>query len=158
MNDGWLWDSILKTTARPSPMSTAPAFSPGPCTTRGPSVGSVFRWMRLLLYEQCSDHITENRPSSVRLGSRPMCLTMRSYSSGLSPCLSSVALSMALGVNDGANEGFHDPAAVGGAQLGLAGALGMRHEADDVALGVADAGDGAGAAVHVGGVVEPAAD
>ena len=30
MNDGWLCDSILKTAASPSPMSTAPAFSPGP--------------------------------------------------------------------------------------------------------------------------------
>ena len=36
MNEGWLWISILKTAASPSPMSTAPAFSPGPCSTRGP--------------------------------------------------------------------------------------------------------------------------
>ena len=36
MNDGWLCDSILKTAASPSPMSTAPAFSPGPCSTCGP--------------------------------------------------------------------------------------------------------------------------
>jgi hypothetical protein len=49
MNDGWLCDSILKTAASPSPMSTAPAFSPGPCSTRGPVVGSVFRWTRELL-------------------------------------------------------------------------------------------------------------
>ena len=49
MNDGWLCDSILKTAARPSPMSTAPAFSPGPCSTRGPVVGSFLRWMRELL-------------------------------------------------------------------------------------------------------------
>ena len=37
---GWLWDSSLKTTAKPSPISTTPAFSPGPIRTRGPSVGS----------------------------------------------------------------------------------------------------------------------
>ena len=49
MNDGWLCDSILKTAARPSPMSTAPAFSPGPCSTRGPRVGSLRRWTRELL-------------------------------------------------------------------------------------------------------------
>jgi hypothetical protein len=49
MNDGWLCDSILNTAHRPSPMSTAPAFSPGPCTTRGPVVGSVFRCTRELL-------------------------------------------------------------------------------------------------------------
>ena len=39
---------------------------------------------------------------------------------------------------------------------GSAGPLGVRHEADDVALLVADAGDGAGAAVDVGRVVEAA--
>ena len=49
MNDGWLWDSILKTAHKPPPMSTAPAFSPGPCTTRGPVVGSVFKCTRELL-------------------------------------------------------------------------------------------------------------
>ena len=49
MNEGWLCDSILKTAHRPSPMSTAPAFSPGPCTTRAPVVGSVFRCTRELL-------------------------------------------------------------------------------------------------------------
>ena len=31
-------------------------------------MGSVFRWMRLLLYEQCSDHITENRPELGEVG------------------------------------------------------------------------------------------
>ena len=37
---GWLWDSTLKATAQPSPIETAPAFSPGPISTRSPSVGS----------------------------------------------------------------------------------------------------------------------
>ncbi len=46
MNDGWLWLSILKTTAWPSPMLTTPAFSPGPCRTRGPLVGSWPRCTR----------------------------------------------------------------------------------------------------------------
>src|SRR4029453_15555838 len=95
MNEGWLWDSILKTAHRPSPMSTTPAFSPGPWTTRGPLVGRVFRWIRLLLYEQCSDHITEKSPSSVRLGSRPRWVRIRSYSSAVSPCR---ARSSAVGV------------------------------------------------------------
>ena len=49
MNEGWLWLSILKTMARPSPMSTTPAFSPGPCRMHGPWVGSVLRWTRELL-------------------------------------------------------------------------------------------------------------
>ena len=34
--DGWLWLSTLKATARPSPTSITPAFSPGPCSTRAP--------------------------------------------------------------------------------------------------------------------------
>ena len=38
--DGWLWDSILKTTERPPPTSTTPAFSaPGETSTRGESPG-----------------------------------------------------------------------------------------------------------------------
>jgi hypothetical protein len=36
-----------------------------------PLVGSVFSQMRLDLYEQCSDHITEKMPSSVALGCAP---------------------------------------------------------------------------------------
>jgi hypothetical protein len=70
MNDGWLCDSILKTTAQPSPMSTTPAFSPGPWITFGPLVGRR-RCTRELLYEQCSDHITDSTPSSVNDGVRP---------------------------------------------------------------------------------------
>ena len=40
MKQGWLWLSILKTAAWPSPISMTPAFSPGPWITRGPLVGS----------------------------------------------------------------------------------------------------------------------
>ena len=65
MNDGWLCDSILNAATQPSPMSITPAFSPGPCTTRGPVVGNLRRCTRDDLYEQCSDHITEKIPSSV---------------------------------------------------------------------------------------------
>ena len=39
--EGWLWLSTLKAQRRPSPRSTAPAFSPGPSATRAPFVGSV---------------------------------------------------------------------------------------------------------------------
>ena len=49
MKEGWLWLSILNTTAKPSPMSMTPAFSPGPWITRAPSVGSCFRCFRELL-------------------------------------------------------------------------------------------------------------
>src|SRR5580693_2410127 len=66
-------------------MSITPAFSPGPWITHGALVGSPFRWMREDLYEQCSFHIAEKIPSSVKLGTRPISFRMRSYSSGLSP-------------------------------------------------------------------------
>src|SRR5437588_2445765 len=98
MKDGWWWLSILKTAARPSPMSTAPAFSPGPWITCGASVGSFLRKVRELLYEQCSLHITENIPISVRFGSRPRRLTIFWYSSSVSPCWAMRSLVMATGV------------------------------------------------------------
>src|SRR5437764_6030488 len=68
-------------------MSITPAFSPGPWITQGALVGSPRRWMREDLYEQCSFHIAEKIPSSVKLGARPISLRMRSYSSGFSPWL-----------------------------------------------------------------------
>src|SRR6266540_6116273 len=62
-----------------------PAFSPGPWITQGALVGSMRRWIFEDLYEQCSFHIAEKMPSSVKVGVRPMSLRMRSYSSGLRP-------------------------------------------------------------------------
>src|SRR4051794_20547290 len=92
MNDGWLWLSILKMAARPSPMSTAPAFSPGPCSTCGPVVGSCFRNARELLYEQCSDHIAPNTPISSNVGGRlPRSSTILAYSSAVRPCSAAVS-------------------------------------------------------------------
>ena len=32
--EGWLWDSILNANCSPSPISTTPAFSPGPTRMR----------------------------------------------------------------------------------------------------------------------------
>src|ERR1700677_3381488 len=85
MNEGWLWLSILKTTASPSPISTIPAFSPGPQMRRGPVVGSVFSQIFDDLYEQCSLHIAEKTPSSVRFGVRPRIASQRANSSALGP-------------------------------------------------------------------------
>src|ERR1700752_675163 len=68
-------------------MSITPAFSPGPWITHGALVGRPRKWMRDDLYEQCSFHIAEKIPSSVKLGTRPISLRMRSYSSGLRPAL-----------------------------------------------------------------------
>src|SRR5215471_1706171 len=86
MNEGWLWLSILNTTASPSPISTTPAFSPGPQITRGPVVGRVLSQIFDDLYEQCSLHIAAKIPSSVRFGVRPRIATARSNSSSVSPC------------------------------------------------------------------------
>src|SRR5712675_2557896 len=91
MKLGWLWLSILNTTASPSPISMTPAFSPGPWITQGALVGSVRRWIFEDLYEQCSFHIAEKMPSSVKVGVRPISLRMRSYSSGLRPCAATSA-------------------------------------------------------------------
>src|SRR3954454_12451014 len=100
MKLGWLWLSILNTTASPSPMEITPAFSPGPWITCGPEIGSVFRWIFEDLYEQCSFHIAEKMPSSVNVGSRPISCRIRSYSSGLRPCsaTSSGVISGSLGI------------------------------------------------------------
>jgi hypothetical protein len=46
MKLGWLWLSILKMAAWPSPISITPAFSPGPQITQGASVGSCFSQRR----------------------------------------------------------------------------------------------------------------
>src|SRR5580658_5897439 len=54
--------------------------------TQGALVGSVRKWIFEDLYEQCSFHIAEKMPSSVKVGARPISLTTRSYSSGFSPC------------------------------------------------------------------------
>src|SRR4051812_33287594 len=62
-----------------------PAFSPGPWITHGAFVGSPRRWMREDLYEQCSFHIAEKMPSSVKVGALPISFRMRAYSSGLRP-------------------------------------------------------------------------
>src|ERR1700726_1892240 len=66
-------------------MSMTPAFSPGPWITHGALVGNVRRWIFDDLYEQCSFHMAEKMPSSVKLGAGPINCRMRSYSSGLRP-------------------------------------------------------------------------
>ncbi len=46
MADGWLWLSMRIAAAIPSPTSTTPAFSPGPTSTQGASVGRRRRCRR----------------------------------------------------------------------------------------------------------------
>ena len=68
-------------------MSMTPAFSPGPWITQGALVGSVRRWIFEDLYEQCSFHIAEKMPSSVKLGARPISSRMRCVLVGLEAVL-----------------------------------------------------------------------
>src|SRR5438309_6948712 len=54
----------------------------------GPVVGNFLSSSREFLYEQCSLHITEKIPSSVKFGSRPRIFLIRANSSGVRPCSS----------------------------------------------------------------------
>src|SRR2546427_2220212 len=148
---GWLWLSILKTAAHPGATITAPAFSPGPCSTRRPRTGSRASTALECLYAQCSLHITPNIASSVRLGARPRRRQISSYSAGRSPvsarrsvtgsvCIASLALRARSGrERDGGRapprgdppvQGLEDQAAILAAQERLACALGVRHQPD----------------------------
>ena len=65
MADGWLWDSILKTIAYPSPISTTPAFSsPGFTKSLGLSEANNLSNGFECLYPQCSLQRDPNNPSS----------------------------------------------------------------------------------------------
>src|SRR5437879_8543410 len=85
---GWLCDSTLKAHTSPLPTSTAPAFSPGPMTTCGPSVGNVRRSFLECLYAQCSLHSSEYIASSTWFGGRPCLSQTSSYSARVSPSAS----------------------------------------------------------------------
>src|SRR3990172_8842867 len=87
-------------------MRMTPAFSPGPCNTRGARVGSERRRCRECLYEQCSFQSALKMPSSVNVGVRPSIATSRSYSSGVSPCSATSA-----GVTAGSAEEVREEAA-----------------------------------------------
>src|SRR5437763_5753209 len=54
----------------------------------GPLFGNFFSSRREFLEEQCSLHITEKIPSSVKFGSRPRIFLIRANSSGVRPCSS----------------------------------------------------------------------
>src|SRR6266536_1165475 len=175
MNEGWLWLSILKTTASPSPMSMTPALSPGPQITRGPLVGRARSHTFDDLYEQCSLHIAAMMPVSVRFGVRPRIAQARSNSSRLrpsSPANSAVTLLPIMLFRERgrlarmrpgrprsdrdagaslqrAHQAVEEGAAVGSPQQRIGRVFGMRHQAEDRAALVEDAGDGAGRAVEI---------
>ena len=82
---GWLCDSTLNAHTRPPPTSTAPAFSPGPITTCGPSVGSERSSRLECLYAQCSLHSSEYIASSTAFGGPPCFSHTSSYSARVRP-------------------------------------------------------------------------
>src|SRR5436190_16806994 len=57
----------------------------------GPVVGNFFSSLLEFLYEQCSLHMTEKIPSSVKFGSRPRIFLIRLNSSGVSPCFATIS-------------------------------------------------------------------
>src|SRR5207249_2419490 len=57
----------------------------------GPVVGNFFNSFFEFLYEQCSLHITEKIPSSVKFGSRPRIRLIRSNSSDVRPCSATIS-------------------------------------------------------------------
>src|SRR3989339_2100743 len=139
----------------PGPMSVMPAFSPGPQTTSLLRVGNIFRWMRELLYEQCSLHITLKMPNSVMFGSRPRMDTIRSYSSGVNWCawtISGVIWLMTLFswgelTRVGLDQRLEHQPAVARSHQRFSGPFRMRHHAHHVAAFVQHAGDVAQRAV-----------
>src|SRR5688572_2554069 len=70
-------------------MSIAPAFSPGPTSTRSPVEGRRPSRRRECLYAQCSDHMAPNMPSSTGFGGRPRAAMTSSYSGPVRPWRSS---------------------------------------------------------------------
>src|SRR5205823_14284047 len=52
----------------------------------GPMVGNFLSSFLEFLYEQCSLHMTEKIPNSVKFGSRPRIFFIRSNSFGVRPC------------------------------------------------------------------------
>src|SRR3954471_9328029 len=153
---GWLCDSTLNAHARPPPTSTAPALSPGPMTTWGPSVGSVRSSFFECLYAQCSLHSSENIASSTWLGARPSLSRIRSYSARVRPSATASSTPGSVPASGG-DAPIHrlghrreDRKAVGrDAGERVDGVLGVGHEPEHVALRVADAGDVAQRPVRV---------
>src|SRR5436190_2541392 len=82
--------------------------------------------------------MSENIASSTSPGSRPSRSTRRVYSSGVRP--SSTARAAWSG-NEGAVKALEELQAVGAARERVDGVLGVRHEPEHVALGVAHPGD-----------------
>src|SRR4051794_24461125 len=95
--------------------------------------------------------MSENIASSTWLGARPSLSQTSSYSSAVSP--SAIASLSKGSVSDKAHRAEDQEAVVGTGQ-GVDRVLGVRHEAEDVAGLVADAGDVLHRAVVVVGVAE----
>src|SRR5215469_5729488 len=101
--------------------------------------------------------MTEKMPSSTRLGSRPISSLTFAYSASERPCSRTISGVMSVtGSRKRFNETLEQGDAVRAAQQRIADALGMRHQAQHVALLAEDSRDVAGRAVGIvaGGVAE----
>src|SRR6266852_2862029 len=115
-------------------------------------------------------------PSSVIFGSRPRICWMRAYSLRVTPCSAAISgvtrisvLAVAIfksarrignrsrcrlcGADERFNHRVENDQAVVRAERGFDGALGMGHQADDVAIAIADSRDVVNGAVGIAGVV-----
>ena len=149
--DGWLWDSTLKATARPSPTSTAPAFSPGPmhhARALGRQRRAAASWSACRRSARTTSARTS--PARPRWARGPSFSQISSYSASVRP--SSRCLEAAQAGTRSAPWSHHrgeEAQPVGRAGERVDRVLGMRHQADDVAGLVAHAGDVARRAVGV---------
>src|SRR5580704_17383747 len=145
---GWLWDPTWNATASPPPTSTTPAFSPGPMSTCGPSLGSRRSSRRECLYPQCSDHISDSIASSTSPGARPSRSMIRAYSPSVSPSCRYRSSSEDVLLDMGSHR-LEDPPAIRRPGQRIDRVLGVPHQTEDVPGLVAHPGDVAQRAVRV---------
>ena len=83
---GWLCDSTLNATAQPSPTSTAPAFSPGPMTTRAALGGQrAQQLLGVLVGAVLAPQQARTSPARPRWARGRACRTTSAYSSRVRP-------------------------------------------------------------------------
>ena len=160
MNDGWLWLSILNTTARPSPMSTHPGVLAGPLQDARAAWSATFRvHARALVAAVLGPHRPRTRRAPRgRRAAEDRCRSA-AHSSAVRPCSAAASTVTAASRPDlpspvrrrsaqrrlprsqVIDQGTKDLAAVLATDGAIAGVLGVRHHAEDVAARVHDAGD-----------------
>ena len=172
MNDGWLWLSILKTTAQPSPMSTRRRSRPGPAARAGPPWGSRAGRPASACRRSARTRAREKRPELgvgrlaaeplddpvVLLGREPEAAGQVERDLRLGPRPPPrrgpvLPLEEGAVLDQAAEEGLEDQQPVGAAHRRLGGPLRVRHQPEHRALSLTMPGDVVERAVGVGGRV-----